>query len=271
MLNLDRLAINQVTTKAWKLPDAVAGYAETGVRGIGIWPEAVESCGLTNTRKLLKTHDMAVSSYCCGSMFVARSAAELIDQRDRNRALVDQAAEIGARCLVCVSGGLPPGSLDLHAARQRTRDGLAELLPYARAAGVTIGIEPIHPMRTAEVSSLSTLREANGLCDVFGAGLGIVVDVYHVWWDPDLEGQLERAKGRIVGFHLCDWLQPLEQNLFGRGMMGDGVIDIAGIRAIAERGGYTGFYEVELVSRLWQERDPIQVVRTCIERYRSQC
>src|SRR3954454_20197700 len=103
MPDLDRLAINQVTTKAWKLPEAIAGYAQAGVRGIGIWPEAVESCGLANTRKLLNSHDMVVSSYCCGSMFVARGAAERADQRDRNRALVEQAAEIGAHCLVCVS------------------------------------------------------------------------------------------------------------------------------------------------------------------------
>jgi sugar phosphate isomerase/epimerase len=124
-------------------------------------------------------------------------------------------------------------------------------------------------MKAADVSSLSTLGEANALCERLGCGLGIVIDVYHVWWDPMLASELSRASGRIVGFHLCDWLAPLDRNMTGRGMMGDGIIDIPSIRVQVEEACYHGFHEVELPSKVWAERDPAEVVRTCIERYGS--
>ncbi len=266
-----RLSINHITTPRWPLPDAIAGYARAGVRGIGLWPTSVEDYGVAKTRRALDEHGLAATSYCCGSMFVATEKAGIAKQRDRNRTRVEQAAEIGAKSLVCVSGGLPAPEKGLQAARQRTADELAGLLPFARAAGVPIGIEPIHPMKAADVSSLTTLGEANALCNTLGDGLGIIVDVYHVWWDPALAYELERAKGRIVGFHLSDWLVPLEHHMQGRGMMGDGVINIAAIRAEAERADYGGFYEVELVSKIWERHDPAEVVNICIERYRSHC
>lgn len=269
--DLARLSINHVTTPRWSLPDAIVGYARAGVRGIGLWPASVAEYGIANTRRALVDSGLVATSYCCGTMFVATEKAEVAAQRARNRTLVEQAAELGAKSLVCVSGGVPPGEKGLAAARQRTVDELGELLPFARAAGVPVGVEPIHPMKAADVSSLTTLAEANALCDRLGEGLGIIVDVYHVWWDPMLPAELKRARGRIVGFHLCDWLIPLDRNMSGRGMMGDGVIDIAAIRARVESVGYDGFHEVELVSKVWAEHDPVEVIATCIERYRSRC
>jgi sugar phosphate isomerase/epimerase len=271
MLDLARLSINHVTTKRWSLPDAIAGYARAGVRGIGLWPGSVQAFGVANTRRALDAHGLMATSYCCGSMFVATGKAEVAKQRERNRALIGHAAELGAKSLVCVSGGLAIGEKGLQAARQRAADELAELLPFARSVGLTIGIEPIHPMKAADVSSLTTLGEANALCDVLGEGVGIILDVYHVWWDPKRDHEIQRAEGRIVGFHLCDWLPTLEENMAGRGMMGDGVIDIARIRAAADRAGFDGFYEVELVSTLWEQRDPIEVIKICIDRYRTHC
>ncbi len=271
MPELARLSINHVTTKRWNLPDAIAGYARAGVRGIGLWPASVQAYGVANTRRALDAHGLVATSYCCGSMFVATGKAERAKERERNRALLEQAAQLGAKSLVCVSGGLPAGEKGLQAARQRTADELAELLPFARSGGVTIGIEPIHPMKAADVSSLTTLSEANSLCDALGEDLGIIIDVYHVWWDPNLDLEIQRAKGRIAGFHLCDWLPTMEENVGGRGMMGDGVIDIAGIRANADRAGFEGFYEVELVSTVWERRDPVEVVSICVDRYRTHC
>ncbi len=271
MPDLDRLSINHITTPHWSLPDAIAGYARAGVRGIGLWPASVQEYGVANTRRALQEHGLVGTSYCCGAMFIATEKADIAKQHDRNRALIEQAAELGVDSLICVSGGLPAGEKGLVAARQRTVDGLKDILPFARAAGVVIGIEPIHPMKAADVSSLTMLGEANALCDAFAEGVGIIVDVYHVWWDPALPQELDRAKGRIVGFHLSDWLVPIEKNMAGRGMMGDGVIDIPAIRSKVELGGYKGFYEIELVSELWGVRDPREVVATCIARYRSSC
>ena len=271
MPDLARLSINHASTRRWNLPDAIAGYARNGVRGIGLWPASVQAYGVANTRRALDAHGLVATSYCCGSMFVATGKVERAKERERNRALLEQAAELGAKSLVCVSGGLPAGEKGLQAARQRAADELAELLPVARSGGVTIGIEPIHPMKAADVSSLNTLSEANTLCDVLGEGLGIIIDVYHVWWDPSLDHEIQRARGRIAGFHLCDWLPTLEENMSGRGMMGDGVIDIARIRAAANRAGFDGFYEVELVSTVWEQRDPVEVINICVDRYRTHC
>ncbi|MGH2690495.1 MAG: sugar phosphate isomerase/epimerase family protein, partial [Actinomycetota bacterium] len=181
----------------------------------------------------------------------------------------DEAAALGARCLVLVVGGLPPGSKDLAGARAQVRDGIGALLPHARAAGVPLALEPLHPMYAADRACVNTLAQANDLCDDLGEGLGIALDVYHVWWDPDLEAQIRRSGRRILAFHICDWLVPTTDLLLDRGMMGDGIIDLPRIRGWVEAAGYRGFYEVEIFSRdNWWKRNPDEVVRVCQERYR---
>jgi sugar phosphate isomerase/epimerase len=159
------------------------------------------------------------------------------------------------------------------------RDGIGELLPYARAADMPLAVEPLHPMYAADRACVNTMAQANNLCDELGEGLGIAVDVYHVWWDPDLEREIRRAgdaaRGghrRILAFHICDWLVPTTDLLLDRGMMGDGVIDLPEIRRWVEAAGYDGFNEVEIFSaENWWKRDPDEVVRVCIERHRDCC
>ena len=164
-------------------------------------------------------------------MFPAADEAGRRAALDDNRRAVDEAAGIGAQCLVLIAGGLPKGSKDLAGAHEQVRDGIAALLPYARDAGVPLAIEPLHPMYAADRACVNTLGHANDLCDELGEGLGIALDVYHVWWDPDLPRQIERAGKRIVTYHVCDWLVPTRDLVFDRGMPGDGVIDLRGIRA----------------------------------------
>ncbi|HZD26220.1 MAG TPA: sugar phosphate isomerase/epimerase family protein, partial [Alphaproteobacteria bacterium] len=187
-----------------------------------------------------------------------------------NRRAVDEAAALKADCLVIVAGGLPDGSRDLAAARAMVRDGLAELLPHARAAGMPVAIEPLHPMYAADRCCINTLAQALDLCDALGDGLGVAVDVYHLWWDPELEAQIARAGHRIMGFHVCDWLVPTTDLLLDRGMMGDGVIDIRGIHRWVSAAGYDGLIEVEIFSAdNWWKRPGEEVVRTAIERFRA--
>ncbi|MGE0733865.1 MAG: sugar phosphate isomerase/epimerase family protein [Alphaproteobacteria bacterium] len=265
----DDLAINQATTRPqWSLAEAIDGYAKAGIRGIGIWPDKLAECGLAAARRLLGRTGLRVTSYCAGEMVVDRAGKP--QNTDRNKRLIDEAAELGAVCLVCVVGGLPEGSLNLEAARMRAYDTLAALLPYARAAGVDLAIEPIHPMRAADVSCISTLAQANHICASLGAGAGIVVDAYHVWWDPQLAVELERARGRILLFQICDWLMATTTLANDRGMMGDGVIDLAGLHSLVRSAGFGGMCEVEIMSeRNWWRRDPAEVVATCRSRFRS--
>jgi sugar phosphate isomerase/epimerase len=160
-------------------------------------------------------------------------------------------------------GGLPPGSKDLISARKKIYDGIAAILPEARKAGVPLAIEPLHPMQAAERACVNTLEQALDLCDLFQEGIGVAVDVYHVWWDPKLQSQVQRAGRRILGYHICDWLVPTRDLLNDRGMMGDGVIDLASIKSSIEQAGYTGFQEVEIFSERWWARDPDEVLEIC--------
>lgn len=268
MADRAKLSINQATTRAqWSLEQAIRGYAAWDVRGISIWRDKLAECGAATAAKLLADHGMTVTGLCRGGMFPAPDASGRRAAQDDNRRAVDEAVAVGAQCLVLVVGGLPAGSKDIGGARKQVRDGIAELLPYARSAKMPIAIEPLHPMYAADRACVNTLGQANELCDELGDGLGVAVDVYHVWWDPALEREIARAGRRILAFHICDWLVPTRDLLLDRGMMGDGVIDIPRIRGWVEAAGYRGFHEVEIFSaENWWKRDPDEVVKTCIAR-----
>jgi sugar phosphate isomerase/epimerase len=220
---------------------------------------------------MLKVHDMTVTGLCRAGLFPAVDAAARRTALEENRRAIDEAAAIGARCVIMIAGGLPPGSKDIAGAWTQVKDGLAEILPYAHSANMKLALEPLHPMFAADRACVNTLTHANDLCDALGPGIGVAVDVYHVWWDPNLEREIARAgKPRLLAFHVCDWLVPTTDLLLDRGMMGDGVIDIRKIRGWMEDAGYDGLCEVEIFSaRNWWQRPPDEVVRTCIERHRT--
>ena len=264
-----KLAINQATTmKQWTLREAVEGYSAKDIRGISVWRDKLAECGVDEAARLLRDHGMTVTGLCRGGMFPANDDAGRQVAHDDNRRAVDEAAAIGAQCLVMVCGGLPDGSKDMIDARKQVADGLEQMLPHARDAGVPVAIEPLHPMTAADRACVNTLEHALDLCDALGDGVGVAVDCYHVWWDPKLEQQIGRAGDRILGFHVCDWLVPTVDLVWDRGIMGDGVIDIPQIRGWVEAAGYRGFNEVEIFSeRNWWQRDPHEVVDACIERY----
>ncbi len=262
------LSLNTVTVKEkWGLADCIEGCARHGIPGISPWRDVLHAMGVDAAARAIRDAGLTVTGLCRGGMFPAPDAAGRAAAIEDNRRAIEEAHKLGARGLVMVCGGLPAGSKDLPGARAMVRDGLEAILPEARAAGVTIALEPLHPMTCADRSVLSTLGQALDLCEALGEGMGVAVDVYHVWWDPDLAAQMARAKGRIAGFHACDWLVPTTDLVFDRGMPGDGVIDIAAIRRMAEAAGYDGFTEVELLSRRWWAEEPDHVLRVMQERH----
>ncbi len=269
------LSINTATLRRqWRLDQIIDGCARHGIRGISPWRDQARALGLKEAARRIRAHQLQVTGYCRGGMFPANTAEERRLAWDDNRRAVDEALELNAACLVLVTGGLPGSSKDLPGARSQVRDGLAELLEYARPAGMPLAIEPLHPMYAADRACVNTLEQANDLCDALGdEGLGLAVDVYHTWWDPKLFGQIERAgKKRLLAFHICDWLVPTRDMLEDRGMMGDGVIDIRRMRRAVEAQGYRGFHEVEIFSeKNWWRRDPDEVLETCKERHRRHC
>jgi sugar phosphate isomerase/epimerase len=272
--DLSCLSINTATVKQERsLVAVVEALAAAGISGIAPWREQVQATGIGESARIIADHGLTVSGLIRAGVFTAGGRDGLATVLDDNRRAVDEAAGIGARCLVLIGGGLMPGSRDLADARALVAEGIAALLPHARAAGVKLAIEPLHPMYAADRACLNTIAQANDLCDALGPGLGIAVDVYHVWWDPDLAREIARAgRERILAFHVCDWLVPTTDLLLDRGMMGDGVIDIRGIRGLVEATGYDGPVEVEIFSeRNWWRRPVAEVLETCIARYRTAC
>ena len=272
-MKTDGLSINLATVrKQYGLKDGVEALVKHGVRGISPWREHVQAVGIEEAARIIKSNGMQVTGYCRGGLFGGADAAGQQALIDDNKRMIDEGAAIGADCLVMIGGGMAPGSRDIAAARQRYADGMAAILPHARACQVALAVEPLHPMYAADRGCISLLSEALDLCDQLGAGVGVVVDVYHLWWDPELEAQIARAGSRILAHHICDWLVPTKDVLLDRGMMGDGVIDLPRIRRMVEAAGFTGYQEVEIFSaENWWKRPGDEVIRTCIERYNTVC
>ena len=277
----DLLSLNTATVRErWTLPQIIDGCARHDIRGIAPWRDQVAAAGLKETAARIRDAGLAVSGYCRGGMFPAIDREGRQAARDDNRRAVDEALTLGAQCLILVVGGLPKNrdgsieSKDLAGAREMVRDGIGELLDYARGGGMPLAIEPLHPMYAADRACVNTMEHANDLCDELGTGLGIAVDAYHVWWDPHLEREIMRAGGgspsRLLGYHISDWLVPTTDLLTDRGMMGDGVIDLRLIRSWMNENGYRGFHEVEIFSaNNWWKRDPDEVLATCKVRHRD--
>jgi sugar phosphate isomerase/epimerase len=268
------LSLNTATVRdKWKLRQIIEGCSRHGIRGISPWRDKLAEMGAKNAARAIRDHGLTVTGLCRGGMFPAADRNGRQVAIDDNLRAVDDAAVLEARCLVLVAGGLPPGSKDLAGARAMVRDGIGEVLDHARSAGMPLAIEPLHPMYCADRACVNTLAQALDLCDELGEGVGVAVDVYHVWWDPQLSAQIERAGDkRLLAFHICDWLVPTTDLLTDRGMMGDGVIDLPLVRSWMERAGYRGFHEVEIMSsRNWWRRDPEEVLATCRVRHQTAC
>jgi sugar phosphate isomerase/epimerase len=268
--NRDLLAINSATVKPWTLEQLVEGCARAGISAIAPWRDIVQAVGIAKAGKVIRDAGIAVSCLCRGGMFPAADEAGRKAALEDNKRAVDEAVGIGAGSLVLIAGGLPKGSKDLPGAHRQVRDGLAALLEYSRAAKMRLAIEPLHPMYAADRACVNTLAHANDLCDELGDGLGIALDAYHVWWDPDLKRQIARAGTRIVTYHVCDWMVPTTDLLLDRGMPGDGAIDLKAIRAMVEATGYDSYIDVEIFSaNNWWKRDPNEVLRICLERHQT--
>jgi sugar phosphate isomerase/epimerase len=277
----DLLSLNTATVgPQWNLAQCINACARHGMRGIAPWRDQVAQMGVKEAARRMRESGLTVSSLHRAGMFPAADRKGRLAALDDNRRAVEDALTLGAACLVLAVGGLPrspdgkPISRDLAGAREMVRDGLGELLEYARPSGLPLAIEPQHPMVAADSACVNTLAHANDLCDELGAGLGIVLDVYHVWWDRELRAQIERAAGapgqRLLLFQLSDWLVPTSDLHSDRGMMGDGVIDIPLIRSWVEAVGYRGMHEVEILSAgNWWKRPGDEVLMMVKARYES--
>jgi sugar phosphate isomerase/epimerase len=279
-LSINTATVRRQRGEPWPLPQILDACAARGIRAVSPWRDQVAAAGLAATGAQMKALGFELSGYCRGGLFSYTDAASRQAVRDDNQRALDEACTLGARCLVLVAGGLPgalagrPAHRDIALARAQVAEGIAALLEPARKQGMPLAIEPLHPMYAADRACINTLAQALDLCDALdpqrSGALGVAVDAYHLWWDPELRAQIARAgRERLLALHVCDWLVPTTDLLEDRGMMGDGVIDLRQLRGWMEDAGYVGYSEVEIFSRAnWWQRDGGEVLDTCIERHR---
>ena len=279
--DISALALNTATLghnvegagAGWSPERTIDACAARGYGGIVFWRREIGS-NAARIAAHARAAGLAVAGLCRTPFLVGPLAPQGRQAvMDDFHASIDMAAELGAPVLTIVTGGVEPGTRGIADSLAVVTDRVAEAAPYAAARGVRLALEPLNPVYGGNRSCLTTLRDALDICDAIDApNLGVAVDVYHVWWDTDLPRQLARAGGRILGYHLCDWLADTSDVLLDRGMMGDGVADLKAIRAAVEAAGYSGFCEVEIFSAgNWWARDPDEVLDTIVARFRSVC
>lgn len=271
MSAVERLSLNTATTKRWTLREAVEGCVQAGIGAIGPWRDRVHEAGVEEAAAMVRAAGLEVSSLCRGGFLTAADAEGQAAALADNRAAVLEAEILGTRDLYLVVGGLPDGDRDVVAARARIADRLAELVPFARDRGVRLVLEPLHPMYAADRALISTLGQALDLAAPFPAGdVGVAVDTFHVWWDPQLREQIARAgrEGRLASYQVCDFNLPIAADaLLSRGMMGDGVIDFPTITSWVKEAGYAGPIEVEIFNQEIWDGDNAATLETMKERY----
>ncbi len=270
LTDLSQLCIHTITTKPWSIEEAVQNFSKEGVKGITVWRDALTGRNMKQTGELIRDNGLSIVSLCRGGFFPAKEVAKRKIAIDDNRKAIDEAAELGAPMIVLVCGA--DANQSLEDSRKQIRDGIAEVLPQAKAAGIKLAIEPLHPMYADTRSAINTLAQANDMAvELNSPFVGVAADVYHLWWDPALEQEIKRCgeNNHLFAFHICDWNVPTNDFLWDRGLMGEGCIPVRKIRGWVEETGFDGFYEVEIFSTKFWEMDQSQFLNKIITAYKE--
>ena len=254
--NFSKLCLHTITTKPWTIEEAAANYMRAGITAISVWRETLEGRDIKSSGRMLRDSGLKIVSLVRGGFFPAREEKDRQTAIDDNLRIIDEGADLGAPLIVLVCGAIPGQSL--AESRQQIQDGIAAVLPHAKACGIKLGIEPLHPMYADNRSAINTIKQANDMTEVFDSPyLGVIYDVYHLWWDSDLEKETARCgrNGKLFAFHICDWKTPTVDILLDRGLMGEGCINLREIRRWIETAGFDGFHEVEIFSTKYWAQD----------------
>jgi sugar phosphate isomerase/epimerase len=268
--DLSRLCVHTITTKPWSIEEAADKFSAAGVSGITVWRDAMEGRDPIEVGKMLRDKGLDIVSLCRGGFFPHISESDRQHAVDENKVIIDEAAAVGAPLVVLVCGA-DPGQ-PLEESRKQIIDGIAEIAPYAESSGVQLAIEPLHPMYADDRSAINTMKQANDACEEIGSDfVGVAVDVYHLWWDPELESEIKRCgeMDKIFAFHICDWKTPTVDLLLDRGLMGEGCIDIRKIRGWVEDAGFSGYNEVEIFSNIYWDQDQDAFLDKIVDAYKS--
>ncbi len=254
--DFSRLCVHTITTKPWGIDEAVKYFSKAGVNGISVWRDTLEDRDVLQTGDMIRDNGLDIVSLVRGGFFPSISKQKQLEAIDENKRAIDEAAELGSPLLVLVCGADPGQPLPIS--RDQIREGIAAILPYAAERNVKLAVEPLHPMYADTRSAINSLSQANDLVEALNdPGIGVAIDVYHLWWDQMLEKEIARcgAHDNIFAFHICDWLNPTKDMLTDRGLMGEGCIPVREIRGWVEKAGFTGYVEVEIFSDRWWAED----------------
>jgi sugar phosphate isomerase/epimerase len=289
IIDLSGLCLHTITTKPWNIEQAAKHYASAGIKGITVWRDALEGRNIGTTGQMLRDHNLTIVSLCRGGFFASKDPSKRRTAIDDNLKAIEEASLLGTDKIVLVCGADPAQSLE--ESRKQIQDGISAIITYAEAANVKLAIEPLHPMYADARSAINTLRQANDLAEALNRPMaalstsidlisspskalsshtvGVAVDVYHVWWDPDLESEIARCgrQGNLLAFHISDWKTPTIDLLFDRGIMGEGCIPLKKIRTWVEAAGFKGFNEVEIFSKIYWQEDQSEYLRKIVKAY----
>lgn len=266
-MNKPVLSLNQATTRGYGLEETARAAADAGIEQIGLWIEPVQELGLAKTKKLLRETNLVVSSICRVGFVADKSGAELDKALNDTRAALELSAQLGAPALTFIPGGLPQGSVDIHAAQQRVRQSLELLVPDARKTGVRLAVEPLHPLFVEDRSVIASIAAANRLiADLPSDAVGLMIDAYANWWDSEFDAEITKAAGRVAGFQINDFKLPLPlpELMNGRLFPGDGVIDLSGMYDSIRRSGYQGAIEIEIFNDDIWALDLKTIINRCV-------
>lgn len=268
--DLSKLCIHTITTKPWDIETAAKNFSAAGVKGITVWRDALAGRNIKKTGDILRGYDLSIVSLCRGGFFPSIDKTKRQAAIDDNRKAIEEAYELGTKLIVLVCGADP--SQPLTESRKQIQDGIEMLIPEAAAAGVQLAIEPLHPMYADTRSAINTLAQANDMTEAINSPwVGVAVDVYHLWWDQNLENEIKRCgkNNALLAFHICDWKSPTVDMLNDRGLMGEGCIPIQQIRSWVEATGFNGFNEVEIFSTEYWKQDQSVFLDKIIEAYKE--
>lgn len=266
--DLSKLCIHTITTKPWNIEDAAKNYAAKGVKGITVWRDALNGRNIKQTGEMLRQQNLTIVSLCRGGFFANKELTKRKTALEDNQRAIEEAFELGTKKIVLVCGADPSQSLE--DSRKQILDGIAALIPEAMAAGIQLAIEPLHPMYADTRSAINTLAQANDMTEALNSPwVGVAIDVYHLWWDPDLENEIKRCgqNNALLAFHICDWKSPTTDLLNDRGLMGEGCIPLRKIRSWVEATGFKGFNEVEIFSTEYWKQDQSVFLQNIIKSY----
>jgi len=270
LTDLSQLCIHTITTKPWSIEEAAKNYSAEGVKGITVWRDALIDRNIKQTGQLLRDHGLDIVSLCRGGFFANKEKEKRKLAIEDNLKAIEEASELGTQLIVLVCGADPIQSLE--DSRKQIQEGIQTILPQAKAAGIKLAIEPLHPMYADTRSAINTLAQANDMAEQINSPyVGVAVDVYHLWWDPSLEQEIKRCgdNDHLLAFHICDWNSPTVDILLDRGLMGDGCIPVNKIRSWVEATGFTGFYEVEIFSNKYWQQDQSHFLKKIIKAYKE--